>query len=80
MRLHFSENQPRRVGARVFNVSINGTQVLRNFNVFATASAQFKATVQTFTTTATATGQIVISFTGVTTNQGPIVNGVEILR
>jgi len=67
------------VGARVFNVSINGTQVLRNFNVFATASAQFKATVQTFTTTATG-GQIVISFSGVTAAQGPIVNGVEILR
>jgi phosphatidylinositol-3-phosphatase len=79
VRLHFSENELRRVGARKFNVSINRTQVLGNFDVFATAGAQFKATVQTFTATAT-DGQIAISFDGVTASQGPIVNGVEILR
>ena len=80
VRLHFSENTQKRAGARKFNVSINGTPVLTNFDVFATTGAEFKATVQTFTATATNNGQVVISFDGVTPSQGPIVNGLEILR
>jgi hypothetical protein len=79
VRLHFAENEIRRVGARRFNVSINGAQALANFDVFATAGAQFKATVQTFTTTAP-DGTITIGFSGMTGNQGPILNGVEILQ
>ncbi len=80
VRLHFSENEQRRAGARAFNVSINGVQVLANFDVFAATGAQFKATVRTFTATGTASGTLVIAFTGVTSNQGPIVNGIEILK
>jgi hypothetical protein len=80
VRLHFSENQQRRAGARKFNVSINGTTVLSNFDVFAAAGAEFKANVQTFTTTATGAGQIAIGFSAVTSNQPAIVNGIEILK
>jgi hypothetical protein len=54
--------------------------VLGNFDVFATAGAQFKATVQSFTANADASGNIVIRFDAVTSNQGPIVNGIEILH
>ncbi len=80
VRLHFSENEQRRAGARKFNVSINGAPVLPNFDVLAVTGAQFKATVQTFTVAATGTGQVVIAFSAVTASQGPIVNGIEILR
>ena len=80
VRLHFSENTQRRSGARRFNVSINGVLVLSSFDVFASAGGQFKAIVRQFTATASAAGQVVISFTAVTTNQGPIVNGIEILH
>jgi len=80
VRLHFSENELRRVGARRFNVSINGNQVLTNFDVFAVTGAQFKATVQIFAATADNGGRIVISFTGMSGSQGAILNGVEILR
>jgi hypothetical protein len=80
VRLHFSENEQRRVGARKFDVAINGAQVLNDFDVFAAAGAQFKAIVRTFNVTSSGTGQVVIPFTAVTSNQGPILNGIEILH
>ena len=63
VRLHFVELTFAGSGQRVFNVAINGTSVLSNFDVFATAGAQNKALVETFTATADALGQITVSFT-----------------
>jgi hypothetical protein len=80
VRLHFAENEVTRAGARRFNVSINGTQVLSNFDVFAAAGAANRALIETFTANANGSGQIVIGFTSVTTNQGAFVNGIEILH
>ena len=80
VRLHFSENEQRRAGVRKFNVAINGVQVLSNFDVFAAAGGEFKAIVRTFNATASASGKVDIAFTAVTSNQGPIVNGIEILH
>jgi hypothetical protein len=62
VRLHFAELSFTAAGQRVFNVAINGTQVLTNFDVFATAGGEFKAVVEQFPATANALGQIVISF------------------
>jgi hypothetical protein len=66
--LHFAEIYWNSSGQRLFNVTINGQQVLTNFDIFATAGAENKAIVETFTTTANASGQVVITFTTVKDN------------
>ena len=77
VRLHFAELYWTATGKRVFNVSINGTAVLSNFDVYAAAGAQYKAVVRELTATANASGQIVIVFTTVTDNA--TVAGIEVL-
>jgi hypothetical protein len=68
VRLHFAETFFTSAGARVFNVAINGAQVLTNFDIFKTAGAINKAVVQQFTLAANASGAYVIQFTSVTNN------------
>jgi hypothetical protein len=63
-------------GARKFNVSINGTQVLTNFDIFAAAGGENIANIQQFTENANSTGQYVITFTSVTNNA--LISGIEI--
>ena len=63
-------------GQRTFNVSINGTQVLTAFDIWATAGATNKAIAQQFTANANASGQYVIQFTTVVDNS--LVSGIEI--
>jgi Malectin domain len=62
VRLDFAELQASAAGQREMNVSINGTQVLTNFDIFATAGAQYKAIAESFSAIANAQGQIVINF------------------
>ena len=62
VRLHFAELAFSTVGARVFSVAINGTTVLSNFDIFATAGARNKALVEQFTSTADGTGTITIAY------------------
>lgn len=76
VRLHFAETFWTSAGSRLFNVSINGTQVLTNFDVFATAGAKNKAVVEQFTVNANSSGQYVIQFTKVKDNS--LVSGIEI--
>jgi Malectin domain/Abnormal spindle-like microcephaly-assoc'd, ASPM-SPD-2-Hydin/F5/8 type C domain len=77
VRLHMCETFFNTAGSRVFNVTLNGTQVLTNFDIRATAGAQNKANVQQFSANANASGQYVIQFTTVV-NQS-LVSGIEIL-
>ncbi len=77
VRLHFDEFYWTKAGQRVFNVSINGTQVLSNFDVFATAGGQDIAIAEPFTATANAQGQIVLLFKAITDNA--VVNGIEVV-
>jgi fibronectin type 3 domain-containing protein len=74
--LHFAETYFTAAGDRVFNVAINGTSVLSNFDIFATVGAN-AALLETFTATANSSGDIVIAFTDGTANQ-PVVSGIEI--
>jgi hypothetical protein len=75
--LDFSENYATGPGQRLFNVSINGTQVLSNFDIYATAGGMYRAITETFTATTT-TGAINITFsTG--SIQNPKVDGIEVL-
>jgi beta-glucanase (GH16 family) len=76
VRLHFAEFYWSSAGQRTFNVAINGTQVLSNFDILAAAGGKNKATIREFTTTANASGQIVIQYTTVVDNAKS--SGIEI--
>jgi hypothetical protein len=75
--LLFAENtsELQTVGARVFNVKLNNTVVLRNFDVFAAAGAN-TALVESFNTSVT-NGTMLIEFDRLV--QNPKVNAIEIL-
>ncbi len=77
VRLHFAEEYWTTAGSRIFNVTINGKQVLTNFDILATAGAEYKAVVEQFTAAADSTGKMTIQFTTVKDNAQ--VNGIEIL-
>lgn len=76
VRLHFAETYWTKAGQRVFTVSINSQQTLNNFDIFAAAGGINKAVVKQFSTTATTTGTINISFTSVVDQAQ--VNGIEV--
>ncbi len=78
VRLHFAEIYWTKAGQRVFNVAINGTNVLSNFDIVQTAGGPMIAVVKTFTASATSAGQIVIAFTTGSVDV-PKVSGVELL-
>jgi fibronectin type 3 domain-containing protein len=74
--LHFAETYFPAAGDRVFNVAINGTTVLSNFDIYATVGKN-AALVEQFTATANSSGDIVIAFTTGAANQ-PLVMGIEV--
>jgi hypothetical protein len=78
VRLHFAEIYWTTTGQRAFNVAINGTAVLTNFDIVAAAGAANKAIVQEFTTTADSSGRIVVLYT-VGAADAPKSSGVEII-
>ena len=77
VRLHFAEEYWTTAGSRVFNVAIDGTQVLTNFDIFAAAGGEYKAVVEQFTEVAPSSGTFTIQFSTVKDNAQ--VNGIEIL-
>ena len=81
VRLHFSENTYNAAGDRLFNVSINGTQVLKDFDVFAVAGGMDTALIEQFLVSANARGQLVISFSpsAGSPDQNAEVAGIEIV-
>ena len=78
VRLHFAETYWSAAGQRVFNVAINGTTVLQNFDIVTTAGGPDIAVVEQFSATANASGQIILSFTNGTADK-PEVSGIEVL-
>jgi endo-1,4-beta-xylanase len=60
--LYFEESFWTAAGQRTFAVAINGTTVLSAFDIFAAAGGANRAIARTFTTTANASGQVVIQF------------------
>jgi endoglucanase Acf2 len=77
VRLHFAETYWTVAGQRTFNVSLNGQQVLTNFDIVGAAGAANKAVVQQLTATSNASGTITIQFTSVKDNAE--VSGIEVL-
>jgi hypothetical protein len=76
VRLHFAETYFTTAGSRVFNVSINGTTVLSNFDIVRVAGANNRAFIAQFTEPSNATGAYVIKFASVVNNS--LVSGIEI--
>ncbi|HLV78967.1 MAG TPA: chitobiase/beta-hexosaminidase C-terminal domain-containing protein, partial [Chthonomonadaceae bacterium] len=76
VRLHFAEIYWSSPGQRIFNVSINGKQVLSYFDIVAAAGSNFKAIVEEFRTVSDSTGAINIGFTSVVDNAK--VSGIEV--
>jgi hypothetical protein len=74
--LYFVEHFWSAAGKRLFNVIINGNQVLTDFDVFADAGGQYIAVQHTFTTTANSSGAVVVQFVSGVDN--PIVNGIVV--
>ncbi|MGA9670542.1 MAG: fibronectin type III domain-containing protein [Terracidiphilus sp.] len=74
--LHFAETYFTAAGDREFDVAINGSTVLTNFDVFSSVG-QNAALVEEFTATANSNGQIVIALTDGAVNQ-PLIMGIEI--
>src|SRR5258708_14039162 len=82
VRLHFAETAFAAAGQRAFNIAINGTLVLANFDIFAAAGAEFKAAEKEFTATADSSGTIAVAFTAGTNgapHTNPSVRGIEII-
>lgn len=80
VRLHFAEISPSvtTTNDRRFHVFINGTQVLTNFDIFASAGGKFRALTRSFSATAEANGQISIALTEGASNEAKL-SGVEVL-
>jgi hypothetical protein len=78
VRLHLVELYWTATGKRKFNVAINGTAVLSNYDIYAETGARYKAVVKEYTATANTSGQIVVQFTTVTDNAK--IGGIEIIR
>ena len=76
LRLHFADPSSTAAGQRQFDVSVNGTAVLTNFDVFAAAGGENKAVVKSLTATANAQGDLVITFAYGAAGT-PFVNGID---
>ena len=76
VRLHFAEIYWTSSGQRLFNVGINGAQVLTNFDIYATAGGANKAVIESYTATADSSGTITLQFTTVKDNAK--ISGIEV--
>jgi hypothetical protein len=75
--LYFVEHYFSAAGQRLFNVIIDGSQVLSEFDIFADAGGQYIAVQHSFTTTANSSGQVVVQFATGSANS-PMVNGIVV--
>lgn len=77
VRLHFAEVFWTNANLRLFDVAINGSQVLDDYDVFVEAGGADQAVVETFTAIADASGVIALEF--VTEVNNAKVSGIEIV-
>jgi hypothetical protein len=77
VRLHFAEVYWTSVGQRVFNVLINGVQVLTNFDIIAASGAAYRGNIQEFNAISDQTGRLSVQIVTVTDNAS--INGIELL-
>ncbi|MDB6123990.1 MAG: Endo,4-beta-xylanase precursor, partial [Pedosphaera sp.] len=77
VRLHFAELVYSNSNQRVFNVGINGTQMLTNFDIISETGGQNKALIKRFNTVADANGQISLQYSSIIDQAKS--SGIEIL-
>ena len=75
IKLHFAETHWSSAGQRLFNVSINGSEVLMNFDTFVQAGGMNRAVVKEFTLPPNSSGQYVIKFTSL--KDQAFISGIE---
>jgi len=84
VRLHFTEDYPPdfAIGKRIFNIALNGTTVLSNFDIFATAGAKNKAILECFSQVADSFGKITVTLTATaaSVDLNAKIDGVEVLN
>jgi hypothetical protein len=78
LNLYFSENYVTGPGLRLFNIRVNGTTVLTNFDIFATAGARFAAVIKTFALTSTGTISIEFDHSNPVV-QNPKIDAIELI-
>jgi hypothetical protein len=76
--LHFADGEATGARQRLFSVNVNGSRVLRNFDVYAAAGGRYRAITREFTATADAHGMVTIHFQSV--KWAALVNGIEVYR
>jgi len=75
LKLHFAEPYWWQAGARTFNVKVNGTSVLQNFDIWAAAGGGFKAVVKSFPVTSP--GPVAVTLEGVVGQ--PVISALELV-
>ncbi len=80
VRLHFAEISPsvNSPGDRKFNLSVNGVQVLTEFDVLGVAGRKFRALTQAIKKTADTNGTLVVSFSRGSAGD-PVCSGIQVL-
>ncbi len=76
VRLHFSENFWTAAGKRLFDVALNGTTVLKNFDVFKDSGGRYVADTKTFSEPADANGKLAVAFKTIIDNA--LLAGIEV--
>jgi Malectin domain len=76
VRLQFAETYFDTTGSRTFNVTIDDTQVLTDFDIVKAAGGKNTANIQQFAVNANSSGQFVITFNSVVNNS--LIGGIEI--
>jgi M6 family metalloprotease-like protein len=77
--LYFQESYVTAAGQRLFDVAINGATALTAFDIYAAAGAQKKAVGKTFSSTASASGEVVIQLTkGTSGVENPKLCGITV--
>ncbi|MEQ1843310.1 MAG: malectin domain-containing carbohydrate-binding protein, partial [Verrucomicrobiales bacterium] len=64
VQLGFAELYWNTPGSRIFNVAVNGSTVLSNYDIFTKAGGINKAIIESVNATSTASGTLSINFTG----------------
>ncbi len=76
--MHFAETYWTAAGKRIFNVALNGNQVITNLDVWATVGIN-KALVKQFSTNADMYGQIIVQLIYGGADQ-PFISGIEVIK
>lgn len=79
VRLHFAEIYYSAAGVRQFNVFINGTPVLTNYDIFADAGTNYKAVIKEYTVPANGSGQMIVQYANIAGKDNAKSSGIEIL-